>query len=241
MKVDAGRIKISAAHRQTQRDQARLEAKRFAASHDASEGEGIFTDDMNCLWERLEDESVGMFLTDPPWDQPETYMRLGELAAAKLKPSGFVVAYIGHHTLPQAVEYLGRHLTYWWTAAVKLRTASQQIFMRHVNSCWRLVLIYQKEPLTAAPDWWLDFLPGGGADKRFHEWGQHEAEGNYFLEKFTQPGDLVCDPFAGGGAFPAACKRAGRRWVGCEIDSDMAAIARKRLAEMDESRNPAPV
>jgi len=45
-----------------------------------------------------------------------------------------------------------------------------------------------------------------------------------------QPDGLVGDWFAGSGAAGVACRLAGRRYVGCEIDPDMARRARDRLA-----------
>jgi tRNA/tmRNA/rRNA uracil-C5-methylase (TrmA/RlmC/RlmD family) len=47
----------------------------------------------------------------------------------------------------------------------------------------------------------------------------------------TEAGDLVVDPFCGGGTVPAACQALGRRWLATEIDPEAIAMARKRLAE----------
>jgi site-specific DNA-methyltransferase (adenine-specific) len=44
------------------------------------------------------------------------------------------------------------------------------------------------------------------------------------------PGGLVGDWFAGSGSVGEACQMTGRRYVGCEIDPDMAEKARYRLA-----------
>ncbi len=46
---------------------------------------------------------------------------------------------------------------------------------------------------------------------------------------FTEPGDLVLDPFCGGGSTGVACLRLGRRFIGIEKDEKYAAIARERL------------
>lgn len=43
-------------------------------------------------------------------------------------------------------------------------------------------------------------------------------------------GGLVGDWFAGSGAVGEACRMTGRRYLGCEIDTDMAAKARARIA-----------
>lgn len=46
------------------------------------------------------------------------------------------------------------------------------------------------------------------------------------------PGGLVGDMFAGSGAGAEAAMRAGRRYVGCEIDKDMANAANNRMAQL---------
>jgi site-specific DNA-methyltransferase (adenine-specific) len=44
------------------------------------------------------------------------------------------------------------------------------------------------------------------------------------------PGGLVGDWFAGSGAAGEACRMSGRRYIGCEIDAEMAKCARARIA-----------
>lgn len=46
---------------------------------------------------------------------------------------------------------------------------------------------------------------------------------------FTDPGDLVLDPFAGSGTTGVACRMLGRRFVGWELDANYHAIATRRL------------
>lgn len=50
------------------------------------------------------------------------------------------------------------------------------------------------------------------------------------VELFTDPDDLVLDPFAGSGTTGVACLRLGRRFIGIEKDAKYAAIAQERLA-----------
>ena len=49
------------------------------------------------------------------------------------------------------------------------------------------------------------------------------------LERWTNPGDLVLDLYAGMAPMARACLLTGRRYLGCEIDPERAAEARARL------------
>lgn len=69
--------------------------------------------------------------------------------------------------------------------------------------------------------------------------GRHQTEKPLALMEslvrdFTQPGDLVLDPFAGTGTTLVACKRMGRRWCGMEREPKYAQIARARIMEARE-------
>jgi DNA modification methylase len=49
------------------------------------------------------------------------------------------------------------------------------------------------------------------------------------VELFTDPDEIILDPFAGSGTTGVACLRLGRRFIGIEKDAKYAAIARERL------------
>jgi hypothetical protein len=50
------------------------------------------------------------------------------------------------------------------------------------------------------------------------------------IEAFTQPGQVVLDPFAGSGSTLVAAAMTGRRYLGIELDRQYCAAARNRLA-----------
>lgn len=49
------------------------------------------------------------------------------------------------------------------------------------------------------------------------------------LADFTDPGDVILDPFCGSGTTGVACLRHGRRFIGIEMNEAYADIARERL------------
>lgn len=55
---------------------------------------------------------------------------------------------------------------------------------------------------------------------------------SYLLEKWTDPGDLVLDPFMGSGSTGVAAKIGGRNFIGIEIEKRYCKLAESRLKEL---------
>lgn len=72
----------------------------------------------------------------------------------------------------------------------------------------------------------------GDAPDRGHVNQKPEALSAWFIEAYTDPGDLVLDPTAGSGSALAAAKRLGRRFVGFEQDAKTARAANARLSRV---------
>jgi site-specific DNA-methyltransferase (adenine-specific) len=76
-----------------------------------------------------------------------------------------------------------------------------------------------------------DFIFGFGRPQELHPWQQPVEEAQYFIEKFSRPGELIVDPFCGSATVPAAAKKMGRRWLATEIDRQHVLTARRRVAQ----------
>lgn len=60
------------------------------------------------------------------------------------------------------------------------------------------------------------------------------------VRDYTRPGDLVCDPCAGGGTTLLAARMEGRRSIGAEMMPEHFEIARRRLAHLPQSTEKQP-
>lgn len=58
------------------------------------------------------------------------------------------------------------------------------------------------------------------------------------IKDFTDPGDLIFDPFAGSGTTGVACIRTGRNFVGCEKDEEHYDTAMQRLLAEEKGVTP---
>lgn len=73
-------------------------------------------------------------------------------------------------------------------------------------------------------------LNRGGLNPRVHTTQKPESLMVELVSLFTDPDDLILDPFCGSGTTGVAALRLGRRFVGIERDPKYAAVARERLA-----------
>jgi len=62
-----------------------------------------------------------------------------------------------------------------------------------------------------------DLVDGAGKEKDRHNWQQPIEEARTLLRTFAKPGNLIVDPFAGGGGFGEAARLENMRFVGAEI------------------------
>lgn len=170
-------------------------------------------------------------ITDPPYPA-EFLLVFSELAKACAAAKVPMVAVMsGQSYLPEVFERLCAHLEYRWTLAY-LTPGGQAVqqWEAKVNAAWKPVLVF-----GSSREWFGDVATSkpNDNDKRFHGWGQSESGMADLVERLTKPGQLVCDPFVGGGTTAVVSLALGRRFVGCDIDAAVLATARARVETMD--------
>ena len=193
-------------------------------------GEGIHTGNMKQLFRILDDDSVSLFITDPPASEKKSlqqYSELAKLAQQKLKPGGLCLVLCDQLHLDEIIARLSESLDWYWLCAVKLSTgAHSRIWPKKISNAFQPLLMFTKRPSTkGAEHQWIGDLVHRPTD------GQIVGDYQYYVERLTLPGELVVDPFVGDGAVPAICKALERRFIGTEVDPGIAAATRARVAK----------
>lgn len=192
----------------------------------------IETGDARVLTEAIPDASISLILCDPVYWNTDDYRWLGALAARVLSDGGALLAQVGE--------------PFWYDAETAFRTGAAGALV-HLTPIIEVFHFCTSGYRTGATNFssgytpWLFATKGprrcsvmnrffGKRDKLHHRWG----DGIHFAAKYvsvlTAPGDVVLDPFAGGGTVPAACIMTGRTFYACEIDPATANAANERLA-----------
>ena len=184
----------------------------------------------------IDPESVDTIITDLPY--PREYLscfdHLARRAPEWLKPGGSLLVMSGHSYLPEVFAALAKSgLVYRWTfCALMTCGESAQIFDRHIIPKWKPVLWYTKGGCDHLP-WCGDLIDADANDKRFHRWGQSVGQMEWLVRLATVPGQIILDPFCGGGTTGVAALRLQRMFIGVDIDQTAIAQTAARLKDAD--------
>jgi predicted RNA methylase len=195
----------------------------------------IHTDYRKFEWPMLD-----IIIADPPWDKVEDYREVGEFAKRRLKKGGLLFAIAGSKTLTkvgEALESSGLENVDTLAIVYTRPMMSMSDHHRRIQSNWRAVLLFSNgerrpDPLRRV---WSNVITVYGQPedhKLYHPWQQPYWPLYYWLQELSLPGDVIGDPFCGGGTVPLAAKSiGGLTCIGTDIDERAVLRARARLAE----------
>ena len=191
----------------------------------------IYTGSARDLASGIPDDSVDLILCDPVYWQIEDYNWLAQEGRRILKPYGYCIAQVGTYYLYDAMQAMAEHLDYYWLISETL-VYSLPMWCRKIAQGFKPYLWFSKGiKHNPSRKFMIDRVHSPKC-KAFHQWGDGVGTMIPFVERLTKRGDIVLDPFTGGGTVPAACKELGRNFLAFEIDEPTAQTAQRRLAEM---------
>ena len=196
----------------------------------------VVVGDVADLLAHVAPESVAAVITDPPWADMQAWEDLARVAAVVLKPGGVLVAMAGKHNLADVLDRLragaeGTDLRYAWTMCYVLPRLTNPLPGVRFQSGWYPLLVMSRGRRSSGfcPDRVdADRLDGKNL-KPHHPWEKDVAGFKRLVEWFAAPGELVVDPFLGGGTTGVAALQAGRSFFGSDIDPQCVDIAGRRL------------
>lgn len=194
----------------------------------------ILTGDARELIELIPDESVDLYFTDPVYSQIEDYEWLSKQAARVLRPDSACLAWYGGPHLDTVIATMRQHLTWVWPLKYTVIAKSYRLIAYNIFTWTTICLWFRKGkgfPHRRIPDTFVSTAAPTGS----HKWNKNEGVIRKWIDAFTVEGDVVLDPFMGGGTTAVVARQLNRHYVGFEINAETAALARTRVANAQPS------
>jgi ParB family chromosome partitioning protein len=221
--------------REATRELARREALHRESAGELPTGIAIRHGDFREVLGDLRGQ-VDAIITDPPYlsEYIPLYGELAKLAAELLRPHGVLVVMTPHLHLPEVVNCMTPHLRYRWICTYYMGDTKANVSAAKIATSWKPLLVFTRYDAENLRFVCSDYFSAAhntadGVQKELHHWQQSLDGFIQIVERFTEPGELVVDPFLGSGTTAVACLRLGRQFVGCDTDAGAVAIARRRV------------
>lgn len=198
---------------------------------------GIYTGDAKELCKDIPDESIDLIFTDPVYWNIEDYEWLAIEATRVLKPEGACLVWAStiqqYKVQPVMAEYLRFVSPLRWIYVGKPhRLIAYNIFV------WGTPLLWFDRGASYPRKRTIDTIITSGPPKGTHKWNKNPECFIRWIEDFTKKGDIIWDPFTGGGSIPKACRMLDRRYLAFEIEPEIAEMARW---EVERTNPPLPL
>lgn len=186
-------------------------------------------------------ESVAAVITDPPWADMQAWEDLARVSAVVLKPGGTLAAMASKEDLPGVLDRLragadGTDLAYRWLIGYALPKLGSTVHSVKFVGGWHPVIVMSRGRRTSgyAPDALeMDVLVAEWMShtrlRLHHKWEKDVPGFKTLVGWFSDPGELIADPFLGGGTTGVAALQAGRQFFGSDLDPRCVDIAGRRL------------
>ncbi|MEM9388075.1 MAG: DNA methyltransferase [Pseudomonadota bacterium] len=194
-------------------------------------------------------ETVDLVVTDPPYlcnyrdrydravrndTEPNGVLPVFPELYRVLKLNSFCISFCGWSAMP-------RFATAWERSGFKIagrivwakRYASSS---HHTRYCHEAAYVLTKGKPRPPQDPIADIQHWTDTGNRLHPTQKAEEVIAPLITAFSQPGDVVLDPFLGSGTTAVAAANLGRRYLGIELEPGYCDIARQRLMETDLPR-----
>lgn len=202
----------------------------------------VYRTDALSLLATLEDGSVDLIITDPPYATdiediaafakswvPVAMQKLAKTGRAYICTGAYPAELAAYATELLAIEGLKVGVPLVWTYNNTIGPAPTHDYKTNWQSIWH---VYKEDAppinsplLTEKNTVHTISAPDGRHDGRLHAWQKPDELAQMLIRHaMAKPGATVVDPFSGTGTFLIAASKAGHKAIGSEVSEDMIKI-----------------
>lgn len=187
----------------------------------------IYTGDALELSNLIPDNSIDMIFTDPEYDRLDHYSWLAKTAIRILKPDKPCLVWCSQPALSSCRSVMeSEGLIYHYTLTYVGFGKAYRLFRYHIfpktTPC-----LWMGKGSSIPRKWFIDTVVVYQVfQTNIYKWHKNLEPIRVWMDAFTNPGDIIFDPFAGEGSVPKVCIELDRRFLAFKILSDVAEKAR---------------
>lgn len=183
---------------------------------------------MDCLegMKELDDSSVDLSFTDPPYGKEYVYLysEIAKEFKRVIKPGKFAFIYASDYWFPETFNSCLEHLDFFYLFHIVLSGDNARIHPRQLFIGAKTLMVFS----NGKPDKhkYCSNVLHAKRDKGLHPWQQRVSDAVMIINNFSEEGDMVLDPFVGSGTTARAARITNRNFIGYEIDESYASVIR---------------
>jgi DNA modification methylase len=176
---------------------------------------------MDCNDFYLGDGEIDLIITDPPYDGFVNMDKLRRLC------NGTIIMFCAQ----QKPFFKPEYLAYWEKPSAPKNTIKK---LGQTNIEWILIETSQWSKYNGNLFWsnYTGIFHDELINKPIHPFEKPESLIERLIKIYSNPGDMVFDPYSGSGTTAVVCKKTGRGFYGCEIDKTYFDLSVSRLKEV---------
>lgn len=215
--------------------------------------EGLHLADAREFAERIPDESVDLIMCDPIYERVEDYLWLAQTAERVLKPDRALLAFCSdikmfdikilmdsvcglsfikpfYYVVEAKGSCLRGYGLYTWTTPALLYVKGKGWPGRGVT---KKKGVKQKRCPDTKIEQASTFVSRDRPKGKF-KWNKNPEVLGSWVTAFTEPDEVVFDPYTGSGSVPYICAQLKRRYIACEISPETYNLAAERLSAVQQ-------
>lgn len=209
----------------------------------------LINDDCFKALEEINDKSIDYVLTSPPYnrkrndkytdynDNIDDYfsflINITDILLQKTKKYVFMNLQANYYNRVDVYKYIGYYADKIQNIIIWEKTNPTPAAGNSITNAYEYIIVLGDFSLKSNTTYTKNHITTNVCKNEYHKVHKavmNEEISDWIIEKFTQEGELILDPFMGTGTTGASCKKYNRKFIGIEKSEEYYKIATNRLS-----------
>lgn len=200
------------------------------------------------LLEAINSKGVDYVLTSPPYnrkrndkyteynDNIENYydflVSITDILLDKTRKYVFMNLQANYYNRKDIYKYIGNYADKIQNIIVWEKSNPTPAAGNSITNAYEYIIVLGDSPLKSNTTYTKNHLTTNVCKNEYtkvHKAVMNEEVSDWLIEKFTQEGEIILDPFMGTGTTGVSCKKFNRKFIGMEMVTDYFKIAYDRI------------